>query len=48
MRMNDVKVNDLPKFTSPEPTAQTHVIAIPLDDNGNVFATLLSLEGVDH
>ena len=46
MRLNDVKVNDLPKFMSPEPTDETHAITIPLDNDGNVLTIPLSLEGV--
>ena len=46
MRMNNVMVNDLPKFMSPDPTDETHSITIPLDNDGNVLTIPLSLDGV--
>ena len=46
LRMNDVRVNDLPKFMSADPTDQTHAITISLDNDGSELTIPLSLEGV--
>ena len=46
MRVNDVKVNDLPKHLSVNPTDETHAVQIPLDNDGNVLTIPLSLDGV--
>jgi hypothetical protein len=45
LRLNNITVNDLPKFMSDEPTDETHAITIPLDNDGNVITIPLSLEG---
>ena len=45
LRVNDIKVNDVPKFLSDEPTDQTHAIVIPVQDQDDVVIPL-SIEGV--
>jgi hypothetical protein len=45
VRLNDVKIDELPKFLSADPTDETHAIVLPSDDGMKVIIPL-SLHGV--
>lgn len=46
LRLNDVKVNDVPKFLTEQPTDETHAIVVAGDDLDDILLIPLSLEGV--
>ena len=45
LRLNDVKVNNLPRFLTDEPDERTHSLVIPTDD-GEPYVIPLTLKGV--
>jgi hypothetical protein len=46
VRLNDVRVNETPRFLTDNVTDQTHSIVIPMDDNDTPYVIPLSLQGV--
>ncbi len=46
LRLNDVTVNDVPRFLTEKPTPLTHALAIPTDDFANPYVIPMSLHGV--
>ena len=41
VRLNDVKINETPRFLTDNPTELTHSIVIPLDDSDQVIPLML-------
>jgi hypothetical protein len=46
MRMNDVEVDECPKFLARNPTDKSHALTIPGDTSGDFYTIPLSLKGV--
>ncbi|KAI2502386.1 hypothetical protein MHU86_12043 [Fragilaria crotonensis] len=46
VRLNDVKINDTPRFLTDNPDELTHSIVIPMTDSDEPFVIPLSLKGV--
>ncbi|KAI2503149.1 hypothetical protein MHU86_11340 [Fragilaria crotonensis] len=46
VRLNDVKINDTPRFLTDNPDELTHSIVIPMADSDEPFVIPLSLKGV--
>jgi len=46
LRLNDVTVNDVPRFLTEKPTPLTHALVIPTDDFDDPYVIPMSLHGV--
>ncbi|KAI2510101.1 Reverse transcriptase (RNA-dependent DNA polymerase) [Fragilaria crotonensis] len=46
LRLNDVKVNDVPRFLTENPDELTHSLVVPMDDAETPYVIPLSLKGV--
>ena len=46
LRLNDVTVNDVPRFLTEQPTLLTHALVIPTNDFDDPYVIPLSLHGV--
>jgi hypothetical protein len=46
LRLNDVTVNDIPRFLTEKPTPLTHALVIPTDDFDYPYVIPMSLHGV--
>ncbi|KAI2504042.1 hypothetical protein MHU86_10404 [Fragilaria crotonensis] len=46
LRLNDVKVNDVPRFLTENPDELTHSLVVPMDDAEMPYIIPLSLKGV--
>jgi hypothetical protein len=46
LRLNDVTVNDVPRFLTDKPTPLTHALVIPTDDFDDPYVIPMSLHGV--
>ena len=46
LRLNDVMVNDVPRFLTDKPTRLTHTLVIPTDDFDDSYVIPLALHGV--
>ncbi|KAI2495419.1 Reverse transcriptase (RNA-dependent DNA polymerase) [Fragilaria crotonensis] len=46
LRLNDVKVNDVPRFLTDQPTELTHSLVIPIEQSDTPYVIPLSIIGV--
>jgi hypothetical protein len=46
LRLNDVTVNNVPRFLTDKPKSLTHTLVIPTDDFDDQYVILMSLDGV--